>query len=311
MTPNFTPWHPTLPLSLAPKIASYSLPGPGHAEVEEPQAAHRIRLVNAWGRISPGSRVLELGCGQGTATAVLAEAVGETGHVDALDPAPPDYGAPVTLGDAQQHLSAGPVGSRITWHRATLQQFLESAAAGTRPLWDVAVLAHSIWYLESEEHLEAILAMLHGRVRRVCVAEYALHASEKEAFPHVLAVLARGTLEANKDASTENVRSPLSPSIILKKACRAGFKCIKSETLVPEPGLLDGSWEVGTVVSEHFMREADKVLYGNMRAMVASARDATVAAVNALHGAKVRTMDVWVATLIPDTLLGEDQCEDD
>ncbi|KAI0976500.1 SAM-dependent methyltransferase [Xylaria arbuscula] len=300
MTAESTSAGNTLSLSLAPKVASYSLPGPGHAEIEEPQAAHRIRLVNAWRCIQPGARVLELGCGQGTATAVLAEAVGESGHVDAVDPAPPDYGAPVTLGKAQQHLSAGPVGSRIAWHRATPQQFLESAAGAGR-VWDVAVLAHSIWYLESEEDLEAILMMLQGRVRQLCVAEYALYASDREAFPHVLAVLARGCLEAHKDASTENVRSPLSPLTIKKRAARAGWECIRESTIVPQPGLLDGSWEVGTVVSEHFMRQVDKVLHENMRAVVASARYTTVAAVDALHGAKVRTMDVWVATFTPGT----------
>jgi 16S rRNA A1518/A1519 N6-dimethyltransferase RsmA/KsgA/DIM1 with predicted DNA glycosylase/AP lyase activity len=52
---------------------------------------HRIELVDFWG-IKPGSRVLELGCGQGDCTVVLADAVGETGHVDAVDPGAPDYG---------------------------------------------------------------------------------------------------------------------------------------------------------------------------------------------------------------------------
>lgn len=51
--------------------------------------------------ITPGSHVLELGCGQGTATTVLAEAVGSAGHVDAVDPGAPDYGAPFTLAEAQ------------------------------------------------------------------------------------------------------------------------------------------------------------------------------------------------------------------
>ena len=52
---------------------------------------HRISLVSFWD-IQPGSRVLELGCGQGDATIVLADAVGPDGHVDAIDPGSPDYG---------------------------------------------------------------------------------------------------------------------------------------------------------------------------------------------------------------------------
>lgn len=55
------------------------------------QMSHRIELVKSWG-IEPGSRVLELGCGQGDCTVVLADTVGEKGHVDAVDPGAPDYG---------------------------------------------------------------------------------------------------------------------------------------------------------------------------------------------------------------------------
>ena len=52
---------------------------------------HRINLIKFWG-ITPGSRVLEIGCGQGDCTTVLADAVGPDGHVDAVDPGAPDYG---------------------------------------------------------------------------------------------------------------------------------------------------------------------------------------------------------------------------
>jgi predicted methyltransferase len=55
------------------------------------QIEHRIHLVSYWD-ITPGSRVLEIGCGQGDCTIVLADAVGETGHVDAVDPGAADYG---------------------------------------------------------------------------------------------------------------------------------------------------------------------------------------------------------------------------
>lgn len=55
------------------------------------QMQHRLALVAFWA-IQPGSRVLEIGCGQGDCTIVLADAVGEEGHVDAVDPGLPDYG---------------------------------------------------------------------------------------------------------------------------------------------------------------------------------------------------------------------------
>lgn len=71
-----------LSVSDAPRIASYSLHDPAHPEIEIAQAEHRIELVRRWGdAIAPGHRVLEIGCGQGNATAVLAEAVGEGGSV--------------------------------------------------------------------------------------------------------------------------------------------------------------------------------------------------------------------------------------
>lgn len=57
------------------------------------QQAHRLQLLSFWD-IKPGSRVLELGCGQGDCTVPLADAVGETGHVDAVDPGAADYGKP-------------------------------------------------------------------------------------------------------------------------------------------------------------------------------------------------------------------------
>jgi ubiquinone/menaquinone biosynthesis C-methylase UbiE len=45
---------------------------------------HRLAIVSFWA-IAPGSRVLELGCGQGDTTIALAHAV---------DPGSPDYGTP-------------------------------------------------------------------------------------------------------------------------------------------------------------------------------------------------------------------------
>lgn len=55
------------------------------------QIEHRIQLVDFWG-IKEGDHVLEIGCGQGDTTVVLADAVGETGSVVAIDPGAADYG---------------------------------------------------------------------------------------------------------------------------------------------------------------------------------------------------------------------------
>ncbi len=65
------------------------------------------RSSTQW-QIPAGARVLEIGCGQGDTTAVLADAVGSAGRVIAVDIADPSYGAPVTIGESARHLSDGP-----------------------------------------------------------------------------------------------------------------------------------------------------------------------------------------------------------
>ncbi|KAK0733799.1 hypothetical protein B0T26DRAFT_685768 [Lasiosphaeria miniovina] len=298
---------PVLPLSAASKIASYAIqPASGASQlsqrIELSQATHRIRLVNAWGSSSsttlgPGTRVLELGCGQGTCTQALAEAVGPGGHVDAADPAPPDYGRPFTLAQAQAHLSAGPVGGRIAWHRADPVSFLSD----TEKTWDVAVLAHCVWYFRDggEAELGRILSALRGRVARVLVAEYALRATEPAAAAHVLAALARATLEAHRGDSTENIQSVVSPAGIKAVAAGAGWTVESESVVVPDAALSDGFWETATVTAQDFVDEVEEAVGDErVKSLLRSARDATVAAAEANGGVKkVRTMDVWVASL--------------
>lgn len=284
--------------SEAPLIASYSIQPPGYPDIEQAQALHRIELVNIW-KIRSGSRVLELGCGQGNATAVLAHAVGPEGHVDAVDPGALDYGAPFTLAQAQDYLKQSAVGERISWHQATPEKYLEETRhAGEEAQWDVAILAHCIWYFASPSVLTSILGALRGRARRVCIAEYALSASEKAGVPHVLAVLARGMLESFKGESKQNVRSPLGPRAIKEMAAETGWELTEGERkITPGEGLLDGEWEVGSVKSAAFLREVEVCMEDERsKAIVGTARDAVLNAVEGLGELKVRTMDVWVAS---------------
>lgn len=282
-----------LPAEAANKIASYAiLDDPKHIDIEIGQAGHRIKLINSW-QIPQGIKVLEIGCGQGTTTAVLAEAVGPNGHVDAVDPGPPDYGAPFTLAQAQAHLSAGPVGDRITWHNAEPVKFL-----GDNPdqKWDYVVLAHCIWYFDGPDTLDKMLAALKGRAAKLLVAEYALTAREKAAVPHVMAAIARATLEAHNKGSEANIRCLLGPLNIKDAAKRGGWELEKEDVVVPEVGLLDGSWEIGTVKSKWFLGEIDKYIKDvTLRTTLLSAREAVIGAVGLLDGEKVRTMDVWVS----------------
>ena len=283
-----------LPLSAATQIASISLVSPGGGlQVEEGQAIHRIRLVNFW-QIPPGARVLEIGCGQGNCTAVLALAVGPQGHVDAVDPAPMDYGAPFTLAQAQAHLSESEIGDRITWHNRGVEDFLADTAAQN---WDYVVFTHSIWYFNGEDVLRSMLTTLRGRVvGGLVIAEYALQASEPTAIPHLLAALARATLEAHNPNSTANIRCLLSPEGIKSIAEEVGWRLGSETRIIPEEPLLDGSWEVGSVKRKGFLEEVAKnVIEERVKTQLRSSRDSVVRAMDALNGKKPRTMDVWVA----------------
>lgn len=72
---------------------------PGSPDVSSPslvrQIEHRIDFVSGpvWA-IQKGKRALEIGCGQGDCTIVLADAVMQSGKgwVDGVDPGKPDYG---------------------------------------------------------------------------------------------------------------------------------------------------------------------------------------------------------------------------
>lgn len=287
-------WEP-LSLSLAPTIASYSLSTPESLQIEIDQATHRLNLLNFF-RIQPSSSILEVGCGQGTCTVVLGQATGSGGHVDAIDPAPLDYGAPTTLGQAQEHIIQGSMGDRVKFWQRQLEDFLVETG---EKKWDYAVLVHCLWYLDGEETLARMLEALKGRVGKICIAEYAMKASEPAAVPHVLAALTRATLEAQKSESDANIRCLVTPPDIKKIAEQAGWKVDRESYIVPDENLQDGSWEVGDVKGEDFLRDVEENVKDNrIKVLLRSGREGVIAAVKELSGEKVRTMDVWAATLV-------------
>lgn len=95
-------------------IARVSLHDPSHFSIQHSQTLHRLVLLQHWD-IAPGSKILELGCGQGDCTTVLAYAVGEQGRVVAIDPAELDYGASFSISIRRPSLLPGlfysPVGA--------------------------------------------------------------------------------------------------------------------------------------------------------------------------------------------------------
>ncbi|KAJ6787124.1 hypothetical protein PWT90_06943 [Aphanocladium album] len=286
---TFTP----IPLDSAETIARYSpTPNDQSVQIEKVQVEHRLELINTW-RIPPGSKILEIGCGQGTCTTVLATAAGPEGHVDAVDPGPPDYGSPYTLSQAQAYISSGAVGDRITWHNAEPTDFL----ASSDKKWDYAVLSHCIWYFDNRDVLASMLRALKGRANSVLVAEYALKATERDAEPHLLSAIARASLEAHNPASTANIRCLLSPTGIKEVAKAAGWKAGEESNIIPGPGLLDGVWETDEVRGKSFAEEVeDRIESPRVKEMLLSSREAVIASFAAMEGRRTRTMDVWVTS---------------
>lgn len=80
--------------------------------IQRIQTEHRFKLVEFW-NIEKGSKVLEIGCGQGDTTAVLAYIVGENGLVHGIDIGPPTYGSPISLGESADFLFQSKLGKQL------------------------------------------------------------------------------------------------------------------------------------------------------------------------------------------------------
>ena len=288
----------------------------------ETQATHRLDVLSCFD-IPAGSRILEIGCGQGDFTAVLAHHVaasGHQGHVDAVDPAPLDYGTPETLGQAQARLKSYDIGEYIDFHRVDPIKFLASAerdAGDAAHIYDAAILCHCLWYFRSRDEIAATLKAAKGKCKQLCVAEWALSTNTgankaqslshvSAGYPHVLTALARAACEAHIPASDENIRTPVSPKQIKELAAEVGWTLNNERVITPDSKLDDARWEIAMVLEEeedgssaflkrareHIKEEAVITLLGSMLESVKSA-------ITAVGGVKnVRCMDVWVGVFV-------------
>ncbi|KAF2026061.1 S-adenosyl-L-methionine-dependent methyltransferase [Setomelanomma holmii] len=287
-------------------IARLSLHDPTHFSIPLSQTLHRLELLQHW-NMPTGSKVLELGCGQGDCTTVLAHAVGEQGSVVAVDPADLDYGSPYTLGQAQDHISQSPLGKRITWVQQSPLDYLSSlpspasTPAGDRQAFDATVLCHCLWYFPSPSLILSTLRALKQHSKRLLLAEWSLVATHPSAQPHVLAALTQAALECRKPKSISNVRTVLGPKRLTELALAAGWQ-LQIETRVQSvEGLLDGQWEVSACLSSSFEREVEEQVSDEReRGVVLALRDACEASLEGVQGGGkgVRSMDVWAASFV-------------
>ncbi|KAG8624566.1 hypothetical protein KVT40_007633 [Elsinoe batatas] len=258
--------------TLAPLLARKSIDG---SPTQISQLNHRLAILESWFASFPyavhslsSSNVVEIGCGQGDMTIPLVWAVsqpqsGESssaqtgsglGKVIGLDPASLDYGSPFTLGQAQEHISESDLGRHVEWRKEDPVNYFKGDVGDV----DYIVLAHSLFYLPSEEYFSELLRVLAKASHRstesgeelqqdggtkgtkLLIAEWGMRFTTPAQEAHVLAVKAQ-SISAIEDG---NVRTVLAPARVVVLCEAAGWK-VEREDWIKQPDVEDGKWEVG------------------------------------------------------------------
>ncbi|KAM3501601.1 hypothetical protein MY10362_005424 [Beauveria mimosiformis] len=234
-----------------------------------PKFKHRLNLCRAW-NIPTGARILDIGCGQGESTLILADAVGPDGHITGVDTAPADYGGPFTVGQAQSFILKSPYASRLAFERAEVIEVLQRVkdesfdkiqvqspaqdastteekavncpppSPSPEPIFDGAVFLHSLWYARSRDLVASLFSMLaNAQVPRIYIAEWMCQANKVAQEPHYLAARAQMLLHSHK-------------AIEDKFATKQGWKLAnRGEVSMPD-GYMEGHWEAQFVSSSAF-----------------------------------------------------------
>lgn len=214
-------------------------------EIQKIQTDHRLKLIDFW-NIKEGSKVLEIGCGQGDTLVALAFVVGENGFVHGVDIASENYGAPETLGQARQRLMKSEIGNniKIDFNFDVMKEeceFLENE-------FDYIVLSHCIWYLSDYDELVNILKKIKPWGKQLCLAEWDPCVDKPEQLNHLKAVTIQATCESFKMHTISNVRTMIYPSEIEKATIESGW-IVTDTTSIYSPQMQDGKWEVNTAIN--------------------------------------------------------------
>lgn len=212
-------------------------------KIQRPQSAHRLKLIDFWD-IPQGSKVLEIGCGQGDTTAALAFAVGKGGFVHAVDTASPDYGAPETLGEARARLLSSPLGGRL---QINLETNMLSPDAPINDSYDFVVLSHCSWYFASKQALRQLLCKTSKIAARLCFAEWDIRVQHPNQIPHFLAACIQAQC-ACYQAGDGNIQTLFFPAELMEIATESGW-AVQRQTSFCSPKLQDGAWEVAATKS--------------------------------------------------------------
>lgn len=217
------------------------------------QRRYREALAAGWG-IAAGARILEVACGQGDMTAVLAQAVGEAGQVTGVDIASPAYGAPLTLGEATALLQAGPLRDRLTFRLQT--DLLDDAVTFPADAFDAVVLAHGAWYFANLGQLRATLRRVRRWAPLLHFAEWDLEPQTFAQTPHLMAVVLQGLIESYHPDSSANVRTPFSRHQLYALLAETGWDVVH-EFWADTSALQDGAWEVDLALHDALPTIAD------------------------------------------------------
>lgn len=292
--------------------------------IQTVQTSHRLDILYAWltganptATASSSSEdaeadytllaghVMDLGCGQGDQTGALAALLaahpdkftkhGQAAKLTGVDPAPPTYGSPYTLEQAQGHLSKQPA----------LSDHLEFVLGKTGPetlgsqKYDTVLLSHSLWYFPSAEVLrDTFKAIKQAGVKHLLLAEWAMTASHPNALPHLLAAL----LQGQSPIDGGNVQTPISPDQLKKLAAEAGWSVQRELTFLPAEKLQDGGWEIymardAADAAAKLETSGDRVKEKMVQSVQATRYALEEAAKR--YGKQTRSMDVWTAVLTP------------
>ena len=216
--------------------------GYGDAEAAV-QLNHRVAIARAFGVVA-GSRILEIGCGQGEMTATLAALVGADGHVVGIDAAPADYGRPVCLRDAHRMIKEESIGDRIDFTLGT--DASASQVDFPEASFDLVVLVHSVWYLASSAVLRDLLGRARRWARGLGLAEWDLRANSSDQLAHVQAVMLQLHVQSVRlSAGCEpdarwNIRNAIGAREASRLAGDAGWRVVREHQLTTSAALRYG-----------------------------------------------------------------------
>ena len=242
---------------------------------------HRVALVDIWAP-APGDKVLEVGCGQGDTTVVLAAAVGKSGRVLAVDNAPPDDGSPVNYGDAQAFIMSSILGEQIQFFLST--NLLDPKMDFPDRAFELAVFSHSSWFISSPGELHRLFSRVRPWSRRLAYAEWDIRPRSLNQIPHMIAALSQLHIQAIWSqppwswSPTGNIRSLILPAQARLLAQTAGWAITDEEVIDTSTQLPDGvSGEVN-----HALYMAQQLIDSSDAALSEYVRDAVSSEVHLL-----------------------------